>query len=105
MPGTPVSHILLLTCINVSQPKIYFSRCIEWLMHVRVLPAVESGKIYSLFMLLKKKMHMESILINTTNSLFKVSFRKIIMEHLFLSFSKATSGFNCINQGLKLNQI
>lgn len=109
MPGTPVSPKLLLTRISVSKPKIYFSRCTEWLMHVSVLPAVESGNIYSLFTAFKK-MHTGSslelnILINTTNSLFKVSFRKIIVVHLFMSFSKATSGFNCINQRLKLNQI
>lgn len=46
-----------------------------------------------------------NILINATNSPVKVSFRKIIVDHLFLSFSNATAGFNCINQGLKLNQI
>lgn len=79
-------------------------------MHVSVLPAVESGRLSLYLLLLKKKMHMEcslerNVLINTTNSLFKVGFRMIIADHLFLSFSKATFGVNCIIQGLKLNQI
>lgn len=53
MPGTPVIHILFLICINVSQPKFYFWRCIEWLRHVSLLQAVERFTLYLLR--LKKK--------------------------------------------------